>query len=99
MGAAYKLLINGQLEDGASKMDVVNPATEEVLAACPRASKAQLDKAVAAAKAAFPAWSKTPIADRKKALLAVADAIEKNANELARLLTQEQGKPIGDATG
>lgn len=95
----YKLLINGTLEDGDTTMDVVNPATEEVLAKCPRASKAQLDKAVAAAKAAFPAWSKTPITERKKTLLAIADTIEKNASELARLLTQEQGKPIGDATG
>jgi acyl-CoA reductase-like NAD-dependent aldehyde dehydrogenase len=59
---AFKLLINGRLEDGESEMDVINPATEEILSTCPRASKAQLDKAVAAAKAAFPAWSATPIA-------------------------------------
>jgi acyl-CoA reductase-like NAD-dependent aldehyde dehydrogenase len=96
---AYKLLINGRLEEGDAKMDVINPATEDVLAVCPRASKAQLDKAVAAAKAAFPVWSKTSIAERKKALLAIAEVIEKNAGDLARLLTQEQGKPIADATG
>lgn len=94
-----KLLIGGQLEAGDSTMDVINPATEAVLAKAPRASKAQLDKAVAAAKAAFPAWSATPIEERKKALLAIADAIQNNAAELARILTQEQGKPIGDATG
>lgn len=97
--SAYKLLINGKLEEGDSEMDVVNPATEEVLASCPRASKAQLDKAVAAAKAAFPAWSQTPMAERKAALLKIAEIIEANAGELARLLTQEQGKPVGDATG
>jgi len=97
--SAYKLLINGKLEDGDATMDVVNPATEEVLAKCPRGSKAQLDKAVAAAKAAFPAWSQTPIAERKAKLLAIADVIEKNANDLARLLTQEQGKPTADAMG
>ncbi|MGA0603999.1 aldehyde dehydrogenase family protein [Caulobacter sp. KR2-114] len=95
----FKLLIGGALEAGDSTMDVINPATEAVLAQAPRASKAQLDKAVAAAKAAFPAWSATPIEERKKALLAIADAIQNNAAELARLLTQEQGKPIGDATG
>jgi len=95
----FKLLINGRLTPGASSMDVINPATEEVLAVCPRASKAQLDAAVAAAKAAFPAWSRTPVAERKQALAAIADAIQANAAELARLLTQEQGKPIGDATG
>ena len=95
----YKLLIDGRMEDGDSVMDVVNPATEEVLAQCPRASKGQLDKAVAAAKAAFPAWSKTPIAERKKVLNAAADIIEANAAELARILTQEQGKPLADAMG
>jgi acyl-CoA reductase-like NAD-dependent aldehyde dehydrogenase len=95
----YKLLIGGKLVAGDQTMDVLNPATEEVLAKCPRASKAQLNQAVAAAKAAFPAWAATPIAERKKALGAIADIIEKNANELARILTQEQGKPIGDATG
>jgi acyl-CoA reductase-like NAD-dependent aldehyde dehydrogenase len=94
-----KLLIDGQLEDGELSMDVINPATGEAFASCPRASKAQLERAVAAAKAAFPSWSKTPIAERKQALTAIADAIQANAGELARLLTQEQGKPIGDATG
>ncbi|HEX4183849.1 MAG TPA: aldehyde dehydrogenase family protein [Caulobacteraceae bacterium] len=97
--AELKLLINGQLEDGELSMDVINPASGEAFTSCPRASKAQLDRAVAAAKAAFPAWSRTPIAERKQALTAIADVIQANANELARLLTQEQGKPIGDATG
>ncbi|MBI1262007.1 MAG: aldehyde dehydrogenase family protein [Rhizobiales bacterium] len=95
----YKLLIGGKLVDGDQTMDVLNPATEEVLAKCPRASKAQLDQAVAAAKSAFPAWSKTSIDERKKVLNGIADIIEKNSDELARLLTQEQGKPLADATG
>ena len=58
---AYKLLINGEIVDGELSMDVVNPATEEKLADCPRASENQLNSAVAAAKAAFPAWAKTPM--------------------------------------
>ncbi|MGK2742063.1 aldehyde dehydrogenase family protein [Tepidicaulis sp. LMO-SS28] len=95
----YNLLINGKLVAGDATMDVINPATEDVLAACPRASKAQLDEAVAAAKAAFPGWAATPIEERKKAIAAIADVIEANANDLARLLTQEQGKPLADATG
>ena len=95
----YKLLIGGKLVAGDQTMDVINPATEEVLAKAPRASLAQLNQAVAAAKAAFPAWAKTPIAERKKALNAIADVIEANGQELARLLTQEQGKPLADATG
>ena len=95
----YKLLIDGALVDGDAEMDVINPATEEVLAKCPRASKAQLDAAVAAAQRAFPAWKATPIAERKAKLAQIADIIQANAADLARLLTQEQGKPIADATG
>jgi acyl-CoA reductase-like NAD-dependent aldehyde dehydrogenase len=95
----FKLLIDGKLEDGAMTMDVINPATEETVAKCPRASREQLDKAVAAAKAAFPQWSKTPIETRKKALVTIAEQIERAASDLARILTQEQGKPLADATG
>lgn len=95
----YKLLINGALVAGDATLDVVNPATEELVATCARASSAQLDQAVAAAKAAFPAWSKTTMDERRKVLLAIADVIQANAGDLARLLTQEQGKPLGDATG
>ncbi len=95
----FHLLIDGKLEAGDSEMSVLNPANEEVLSSCPRASMAQLDKAVAAAKRAFPAWSATSMDVRRKALLDMADAIQGDAPNLARLLTQEQGKPIGDATG
>ena len=95
----FKLLIDGRLVDGDSQMEVINPATEERLALCARASKAQLDQAVAAAKAAFPAWSAKPIEERRAALAAMADTIQANAAELGRILTQEQGKPLQDAIG
>jgi len=95
----FKLLIDGKLEDGDAVMNVINPANEEVLAECPRASKAQLDKAVAAAKRAFPGWAATPIDQRQAALLAMADAIQGDLANLARILTQEQGKPLQDAMG
>ena len=95
----FKLLIGGRLVDGDSQMDVVNPATEGVVAQCARASKAQLDEAVAAAKAAFPAWSGKTIDERRTALAAIADAIQANAAELGHILTQEQGKPLQDAVG
>ncbi|PCJ71527.1 MAG: aldehyde dehydrogenase [Rhodobiaceae bacterium] len=97
--SGFKLLINGELVDGDMTMDVVNPATEKTVATCARASEDQLNQAVAAAKAAFPAWSATSIDERKKAINAIADVIEANGEELARLLTQEQGKPLADATG
>ena len=95
----YKLLINGELKAGDLTMPVINPATEEVLADCPRASEDQLNEAVAAAKAAFPAWSATSIDERKAVVNRIADAIEANGQELAQLLVQEQGKPLADATG
>jgi len=94
----YRLLIGGELVDGDMTMEVFNPATEDVLAVCPRASEAQLDAAVAAAKTAFPAWSRRPIAERRAMLGQLADALSARADEFARLLTQEQGKPLGEST-
>jgi len=94
---AFKLLIGGKLVDGDLSMDVVNPATGASFARSPRASSAQLNQAVAAARAAFPAWSRTPITDRQHLLNACADAIDAHTEELAKLLTQEQGKPLKDA--
>jgi acyl-CoA reductase-like NAD-dependent aldehyde dehydrogenase len=94
----FNLLIDGKMVPGDLMMSVINPATEEVLAECPRASEAQLNAAVAAAKAAFPAWAATPIDERRKIIVQMADVIEANMTELARLLTTEQGKPLADAT-
>jgi acyl-CoA reductase-like NAD-dependent aldehyde dehydrogenase len=96
---AYKLLINGKLVDGAKTLEVFNPATGGVLETCPRADEAQLDEAVAAAKATFPAWSALSFSERRVKLEAIADALEARTDEFARLLTQEQGKPIAQATG
>lgn len=94
----YRLLIGGKLVEGDSTMAVVNPATEEVLAQAPRASEAQLEQAVAAAKAAFPAWAARPIAERRAMILTLADRLEARVEEFARLLTQEQGKPLPEST-
>ena len=95
---SYSLLINGELVKGDETLDVINPATEEVFETCSRASEAQLDEAVSAAKNAFDAWSTRPIDERKKVVADMADAIEANAQELIQLLVQEQGKPIEGAT-
>lgn len=94
----FRLLINGRLVPGAATFDVINPAKEEVLAACPRADRKQLDEAVAAAKAAFPAWAATPIARRRELIARLADELERHSLEFARLLTQEQGKPLPHAS-
>ena len=95
----YKLLINGALVDGAGRMPVLNPATEEVLAECPTASEAQLNEAVDAAQAAFKSWKNTSIDERRAKLGEIADIIDANSEELARTLTQEQGKPLEEAMG
>jgi acyl-CoA reductase-like NAD-dependent aldehyde dehydrogenase len=96
--SSYHMLINGKLVAGDATMPVLNPATEETIAECPRASKRQLDEAVAAAKAAFPSWSALPIEHRRAAIMKMADTIDANAGELARLQTTEQGKPLPDST-
>ena len=62
----FRLLINGRLVEGAGTLDVINPATGRTLAAAPRADRAQLDQAVAAAKAAFPDWSAIPLRERTR---------------------------------
>lgn len=93
----FKLLIGGVQVAGDSTMDVINPATGTVLTACPRASVAQANAAVAAAKEAFPAWSAKTYAERAAVLGKYADAIEARFTEFTTLLTQEQGKPTADA--
>src|SRR6516165_10418944 len=93
----FRLLINGRLVKGTSTLDVINPATGRTLTAAPRADQAQLDQAVAAAKAAFPTWSATPLRQRAALLVKLADALEAEQGAFARLLTQEQGKPLSQA--
>jgi acyl-CoA reductase-like NAD-dependent aldehyde dehydrogenase len=93
-GGEFNLLIDGRAVAGAGSFEVINPATEGVLARCPRADKAQLNAAVAAAKAAYPSWSRRPISERRRLLEQVADRMVERGAELARLLTQEQGKPL-----
>lgn len=73
----------------------IDPSTGEPLPEVPVASKDDLDTAVTAAREAFKTWSKTTFEERAKLLLAFADAIEENHEELEKLQTMEQGKPIG----
>jgi acyl-CoA reductase-like NAD-dependent aldehyde dehydrogenase len=93
----FKLLINGRLVEGAGTLDVINPATGRTLTVAPRADRAQLEQAVAAAKAAFPTWSATPLRQRAALLVELADALEAEQAGFARLLTEEQGKPLPEA--
>jgi acyl-CoA reductase-like NAD-dependent aldehyde dehydrogenase len=95
--ADFTLTINGNGVAGASSFDVLNPADETVVAQAPDCSSEQLDDAVAAARAAFPAWSARPVAERRRYLLEMAEALDVHAEPLQRLLTAEQGKTLDDA--
>jgi len=90
----FNMIINGNKVDAEDHFNVYNPATEEIIAQCPAATEENLNAAVTAAREAFPAWSKTSDDQRKEKVNALADIISNNMNELAQLITQEQGRPL-----
>ena len=98
---SVKLLINGEFVESRSTQwrDVVNPATQEVLARVPFATAEEMNAAVASAKQAFKTWRKTPIGTRSRVFLKYQQLIRENIKELAALLTAEQGKTLPDAEG
>ncbi|MFI6349869.1 gamma-aminobutyraldehyde dehydrogenase [Streptomyces sp. NPDC050560] len=89
--------INGEFREAADgrTIDVVNPVTEEVYAKAPLSGQADVDAAMEAAAAAFPAWRDLVPAERQKALLKVADAFEERAEELIAAEVENTGKPTG----
>ena len=91
------MLIDGQAVPGASDFAVIDPATGEAFARCPKADVDQLERAVAAANRAFPIWSATSIDERAATVVRLAEALERDAASMAALLTQEQGKPLDQA--
>jgi len=97
MDHQFRMLVDGELVDGPSSFDVLNPATAEAFARCPKADAALIDRAVAAAKRAFPAWAARPVEERAALIEKLADAMEARAGEFASLLTSEQGKPLDQA--
>ncbi|WBX85212.1 aldehyde dehydrogenase family protein [Sphingosinicella microcystinivorans] len=90
--ASYTMTINGEGVSSATEFEAFNPATEEVIARVPQASRVQLDEAVSAARTAFPLWSARPIAERQALVAKIGDTIEAHAEDFMRLLTREQGK-------
>ena len=95
------LLINGEFVQSKTTewRDVVNPATQEVIARVPMATQEELDAAVAAAKEAFKTWRYTPIGTRARIFLKYQQLIRENIKEVAAILTREQGKTLPDAEG
>ena len=90
----YAMIIDGQKIMTQATVGVINPAIEEAFAQIPVGTPAHVDQAVAAARAAFPAWSALSHNDRKARLHQLADALEANMSELMQLVTQETGKPM-----
>jgi malonate-semialdehyde dehydrogenase (acetylating)/methylmalonate-semialdehyde dehydrogenase len=83
---------------GTDELDVTNPATGEVLARVPLSSSADLDAAVAAARAALPEWRKVSVIARARKLFELREGLEARKEELARSVTTEMGKTLVDAT-
>ncbi|EGG23429.1 methylmalonate-semialdehyde dehydrogenase [Cavenderia fasciculata] len=96
-----KLLINGKFVESKSKewLDVTNPATQEVVTKVPVATLEEMNAAVAAAQAAFPAWRDTSVSNRARIISNYRALIQKNMDKVAAIITQEQGKTLPDAKG
>ncbi|XP_078590465.1 putative methylmalonate-semialdehyde/malonate-semialdehyde dehydrogenase [acylating], mitochondrial [Branchiostoma floridae x Branchiostoma japonicum] len=96
-----KLFINGRMVESQATewIDVHNPATNEVVTRVPKSTQAEMQAAVDAAKAAFPAWSETTILTRQQVMFKFQQFIKENMSELAKNITMEQGKTLVDAEG
>jgi acyl-CoA reductase-like NAD-dependent aldehyde dehydrogenase len=93
------MIINGESVGAASgaTMEVRNPATNEVVDSVPKADAADTRRAIEAASAAFPAWANQPAHQRAAVMLKAAAHVREHLEEVAKLLTAEQGKPIRDS--
>ena len=96
-----KLYIGGEWVDpaGAETIDVVNASTEEVIGRIPQGTPADVDRAVAAARTAFEAWSQTEMGERAELVRAVAAGLAARRDEIAATISQELGMPIVQSTG
>lgn len=90
----YYNTIDGELCGTQQTRHGINPANGKPNPEVPVATREDVDKAVAAAKKAYKSWSKVSYAERQKACRDFADAIEKHADDFAKMLTTEQGKPV-----
>ncbi len=91
--------INGEWtqSDTGDCLDVVNPATGQVIAKTPVGNRADVEAAARAARDAFPAWRRTPVQDRVQYLFRLRDLLKANHDEIARLITNECGKTFEEA--
>jgi aldehyde dehydrogenase (NAD+) len=91
-----KLYIGGAWvpSTGTGSIDVIDSTTEEVIGTVPEGTTDDIDRAVAAARGAFPAWSSTPVAERAALLTAVSEALGARMDALGELITHEVGMPL-----
>jgi malonate-semialdehyde dehydrogenase (acetylating) / methylmalonate-semialdehyde dehydrogenase len=96
-----KLLVNGQFVESKTTewKDVVNPATQQVIARVPFATRAEIDAAIAAAAEAYKTWKHTPVGARMRIMLKLQELVRRDMKKLAACLTAEQGKTLPDAEG
>ena len=90
----FELTIGGQRVPASEYMEIRDPATGEVVGECPVATRADLDRAVEAARECYKSWSRSSDKERKDAVNRIADKVHEHLEELAELLTREQGKPL-----
>jgi len=98
---AVKLLLDGKFIDSRTGEwhDVVNPATQEVLAQVPFSTDEEINAAVASAKQAYKTWKNTPLATRARIMLKLQALVREHMSRIARTLSAEQGKTLADAEG
>ena len=96
-----KNYVNGQWTDSTSSelLDVNNPASGKAIAEVPISTPEEVHQAVAAARAAFPAWRETPPLTRARYMFKLKELMEENLEEMARIITEEEGKTLGEARG
>ncbi len=94
-----KAPVGGEWIDSDRRIPVTNPATGEEIATVPDLTAADADRAIAAAAGAMTAWAARPASDRAKVLRRWFDLLVENTEDLARILTAEQGKPLAEARG
>jgi len=96
----YPLFINGEFKDSQERLNVLNPATGEIIAQVCLADEKEVDSAVSSSRLAFDdgEWRRISLTERKDYLLKISQGILNKANELAKLETQNTGKPIKEST-
>ncbi len=95
------LFLNGEFVESRTSqyLPVTNPATQEILAQVPLATADEVDRAVAAAKTAFISWKEVPVPERARLFLKYQHILKENQDEIAKILSKENGKTLPDAKG